>query len=288
MKSFLKKKLSSFILNSKRQYQKRNKQFFSRRFLYNPHTPIEDLDLSTISAFKKILKIKSGAVIDIGANIGQTLNNILFIDEKIEYFGFEPQPYAAAILEIFIQENNLKNKSVIPIGLSDSFGIEDFYSFGEDFTNFYNTGATIKKSFIPVQKLRTYKRKVILEKGDDIIKKLKIDEIFLIKVDVEGAEFRVIEGLKKTIKEKRPFLIFEMLPFFRTNIDKNDFVNECLRLLKKIESYNMAIYSILESDKTNSNSGINLLSPDDITLENNIKDFIAVPNEFISEFKKYI
>ena len=81
-----------------------------------------------------------------GANIGQTLNNILLIDAKREYIGFEPQTYAAAIIEIFINENNLKDKKIIPIGLSDRFSVEEFYSFGNNLSNFYNTTATIEKN----------------------------------------------------------------------------------------------------------------------------------------------
>ena len=40
-----------------------------------------------------------------------------YINSKREYFGFEPQTYAAAKIEIFINENNLQDKTIIPIGL---------------------------------------------------------------------------------------------------------------------------------------------------------------------------
>ena len=98
----MKKFLLDKILNLKRISKFDNRTFHSRRFLYNPHIPIEGIDNSTFDAFKKILQIKSGSVIDVGANIGQTLNNILLIDAKREYIGFEPQSYAVAIIEIFI------------------------------------------------------------------------------------------------------------------------------------------------------------------------------------------
>ena len=120
----MKKFLLNQILNLKRISKFDKKTFYSRRFLYNPHVPVKGIDNSTFDAFKKILQIKSGAVIDVGANIGQTLNNVLLINAKREYIGFEPQSYAAAIIEIFINENNLEDKTIIPIGLSDKFSVE--------------------------------------------------------------------------------------------------------------------------------------------------------------------
>ena len=102
---FFKKKILNYILDLKRTTKRHNKVYFSRKFFYNPHSPINDLDTSNFGAIKKILQIKDGTVIDVGANIGKVLNNVLFIDENIKYIGFEPQPYAAAMLQIFINEN---------------------------------------------------------------------------------------------------------------------------------------------------------------------------------------
>lgn len=48
-------------------------------------------------------------------------------------------------------------------------------------------------------------------RGDDVICRLKISSMALIKIDVEGAEFEVLHGLKVSIKKYRPFIIFEVL-----------------------------------------------------------------------------
>ena len=37
-------------------------------------------------------------------------------------------------------------------------------------------------------------------------------DISVLKVDVEGAELKVFEGFKKTIKNARPFYCYEILP----------------------------------------------------------------------------
>ncbi len=282
-----KKKLFNLIVNLKRKSEKGGKIFFSRRFFHNPHLPIKDLDKSNLGAIKKILQVKSGAVIDVGANIGKVLNNILFIDENIKYIGFEPQPYAASMIQIFINENHLKDKFIFPIGLSDKFSVEDLYSFGDDFSNFYNPGATNDETFIETHKEKSLKRKIVLENGDRMLKSLNVEDIAVIKIDVEGAERKVIEGLKQTISNKRPFLIFEMLPFSLRNLKEDIFYYECKSLLESIRSKNMTIFSILQSDLDHSTEIISF-SDKDLTLENNILDYIAVPNELMSEFKKIL
>jgi hypothetical protein len=47
-------------------------------------------------------------------------------------------------------------------------------------------------------------------KLDDCINKLGLKRISLIKIDVEGAEVQVIDGLRKTLKIHRPKLIVEV------------------------------------------------------------------------------
>lgn len=284
---FFKKKILNYILDLKRTTKKNNKLYFSRRFFHNPHLPINDLDTSNFGAIKKILQIKDGTVIDVGANIGKVLNNVLFIDEKIKYIGFEPQPYAASMIQIFINENNLKNKVIFPIGLSDKFSIEEFYSFGDSFSNFYNPAATIDESFAETHQEKCLERKIILENGDKVLKSLKIEDISVIKIDVEGAEAKVIKGLKETISDKRPFLIFEMLPFSQRNLKKDEFFKECKNLIQLIRSKDMTIFSILGNNVDNSTKII-VFSDEDLSLENNVTDYLAVPNELLNGFNKIL
>ena len=280
----MKKFLLNQILNLKRISKFDKKTFYSRRFLYNPHVPVKGIDNSTFDAFKKILQIKSGAVIDVGANIGQTLNNVLLINAKREYIGFEPQSYAAAIIEIFINENNLEDKTIIPIGLSDKFSVEEFYSFGNDLSNFYNTGATIEKKFIDIQEEKCYQRKVILENGDKLLKNLNVRDISVIKIDVEGAEIKVLKGLKETINNKRPFIIFEMLPFSKRSISEEEFFYDCNSLIKNFKDNNMEIFSIQRSFERK----ISLFSQTHLDLDSNVRDYVAVPNEYLAEWNKII
>lgn len=285
---FFKEKILNLVVSQRRKNKKRDKVYFSRRFFHSPHNPIMDLDTSNLLAIEKIQQIKPGAVIDVGANIGKTLNNVLFIDDKIKYVGFEPQPFAAAMIQIFINDNNLKDKIIFPIGLSNKFSVMEFYSFGDDFSNFYNPAATSDKSFVDTHKEKCLMRKIVLENGDKLLSRLEIDEISAIKIDVEGAEIKVIEGLKDTISSKRPFLIFEMLPFLTRNLKEDEFFDKCKSLIKLIRSFNMTVFSIMHSDITCTITGIILFEDKDLNLKNNVTDYIAVPNEMLGDFNKIL
>lgn len=61
--------------------------------------------------------------------------------------------------------------------------------------------------------------------GDEVIEEIKLADIAVIKIDVEGAELQVLSGLTNTLKTKRPIVIFEVLPNFygneRVMIDPN-------------------------------------------------------------------
>ena len=48
--------------------------------------------------------------------------------------------------------------------------------------------------------------------GDSILADLAIDSVAVLKVDVEGAELEVLEGLRRTLTRDRPIVIFEALP----------------------------------------------------------------------------
>jgi len=52
--------------------------------------------------------------------------------------------------------------------------------------------------------------KVVAKRLDSVVKELKIDRVDLIKVDVEGAEIKVIRGALNALARCRPMLIAEV------------------------------------------------------------------------------
>jgi FkbM family methyltransferase len=157
------------------------------------------------NVMRRLLLERSGAFIDIGVNVGQTLAKLLSIERQRAYVGFEPQLACCFNVDNFLKLNKLHNACVLPIALSDANGIMTFYADGEA----DETGSLMAKSTE-----RTLKSYVQGRIGDEVLRELAVADICAIKIDVEGAELHVLRGLRNTLRHKRPAVIFEMLPNF--------------------------------------------------------------------------
>jgi len=50
--------------------------------------------------------------------------------------------------------------------------------------------------------------------GDDVLETLGVDEVAIVKIDVEGGELDVLEGLTRTLSRSNPLIFCEVLPIF--------------------------------------------------------------------------
>ena len=144
---------------------------------------------TTIKFFKK-----KRIFIDVGANIG---NHSIFYSKYFKkILSFEPSKISFKVLSLNVE--NLKNIKIFNFGLSNIS--KEFY-FDDKATKNVAGLKFKKKGKIPVK----------AEVFDEKFKKLK--NIDLVKIDVEGHELNVIEGMKKTLKNNSPLLIIEFDPF---------------------------------------------------------------------------
>jgi FkbM family methyltransferase len=145
---------------------------------------------------------RPGTFIDVGANLGQTLGKVLAADPDRSYLGFEPQIGACHYIDRFLLDNGLRNARVLPLGLSDSSGLKSFWADGEADTMASLTQDSSDRSQFTIM-TRT---------GDDVLSELEISEIAAIKIDVEGSEYQVLLGFRRTLSTIAPPIIFELLP----------------------------------------------------------------------------
>lgn len=149
-------------------------------------------------------------LVDVGANIGQTLVKYIHIGgRQIRYFGFEPNPIAVVYVEELIRINDLENARVVPVALSDRHQLADLLVQSLESAD---SGASINPDFRDNSYYRA-KRLVPVLNGDEVIDQLQItDKGFILKIDVEGAELSVLKGLEKTLRTLRPHVVAEILP----------------------------------------------------------------------------
>lgn len=160
-----------------------------------------------VPVFRRVLERDPGAVLDVGANCGQTLVKVLSIDPGRAYFGFEPQIECCYAIFEFKAANRLENVEIIPLALSNADGMSRLFA---------NTAVDVTASLSPdvsVSDDSPTQRSFIVptRRGDGVVAELGIGPIALIKIDVEGFELEVIEGLADTISRFAPAIVFEVL-----------------------------------------------------------------------------
>lgn len=154
---------------------------------------------------KLLTSQKDIIVVDIGANVGQTLLKFKAINKSIKYYGFEPNSICVSYLYKLIELNQFTDVKIYPVGIGSTNLIETLYSDKQ-----FGSGATLIKNFRQNKDIK-FQYNVVVFEGNDVLKKV-VGTINLIKIDVEGFELEVIQGLLEVIQKHNPFIICEILP----------------------------------------------------------------------------
>lgn len=146
-------------------------------------------------------QIKEAKVIlDIGGNIGNSALYYASINPTAKILSFEPHP------EIFKKElenisiNTFQNIEVINLGLGVQRASFKLYEVEE-----HNPGM----NRILLEETKFPFKMIEVDVLDDILKNKCIDKVDFIKIDVEGFEYSVLLGAKKTLQTK-PLLFIEL------------------------------------------------------------------------------
>ena len=193
--------LSVFILKNKRKAINFVNKIYLKTFTKNLYNFCNLLfeSIATTSKYYEtpvtffMSKIKGKIFIDIGAFIERY--SILLSKNFEKIIAIEPIPRNYKNLVLNLRINKIEN--VIPLKIACYNKELELY--------FQDTGPTSKI-------VKNSKLKVKAKPLDQIIKELGIkpEEIDLIKIDVEGAELEVLEGMKEILEKGRPILVIEV------------------------------------------------------------------------------
>ena len=154
--------------------------------------------------------VREGSIVlDIGANTGVFGLSVANMFPQNQIFCFEPHQVLSSRLLNNIQINKLQNISVVKKVVSDVDGFESFYA--QDVNKSKNHGLS-SISFDAVKDEIVSKIDIESIKIDTFVRDLTLakDEIIsFIKIDVQGAEQKVLAGAQSVIKKYRPIIIFE-------------------------------------------------------------------------------
>ena len=160
--------------------------------LYDQLYPKYDHFISKIVEKMEINK----SVIDIGANVGDTLARFLKNNSELKYYSIEADDYFFKYLKKNKEENFTKFNDRVYI-------IKELVGY-ELVGNLTNTDTGTKSLVINKNGLKS-------KALDEIISENNIENIGLIKVDVDGYDHNVLLSGIKNIEKYKPYLFFEFM-----------------------------------------------------------------------------
>lgn len=156
---------------------------------------------------------------DVGANVGfysLLASRLLRGGGKVA--AFEPLPRNLSFLYRHLQLNSAGNVTISPVACADKLGTELFFP-GENnaLGRLANGGEAVASAAAPLL--------VATVPLDDAAKRLGVSPN-IIKIDVEGAEFRVLKGARRTLSVARPTVLL--------SVHSDELRDQCLLYLKEL------------------------------------------------------
>lgn len=174
---------------------------------------------------------------DIGANVGFfTIIVAKLVGETGKVYAFEPAPYNAKLLRKNIELNKFNNVTVIEKAVAESS------QKGELVLGDYCGGNVLANFFTGIESTPKKQNSVSVDVIciDDLVENQTINPPNMVKIDVEGGEINVIQGMMKIINNHKPILLYEIddrnKRIFQEKMNKIDsFVSDLGYTLKTLE-----------------------------------------------------
>jgi len=137
-------------------------------------------------AEEQIIKAKN-PILDAGSHIGLFCLYCRALNEQVKIYAIEPEEDNFKILKQNIKENNFKNIEIVNAALSDKTG-EGNLIISSDNHNHYLADDFLENSFAIVQATKVFSL-------PDFLAQHQIGQISLLKMDIEGGEYKIFESL---------------------------------------------------------------------------------------------
>ncbi len=173
----------------------------ARQGWYGFEPPVPDVIAACV-------QLCGGTFFDVGANTGIYSLLAARSSATVQVHAFEPYARARAILQKNITTNTLSHRiRIVQHALSDQPGTQDLYVPLQNHGSIESScslNADFKKEHASVLKVQ-------VTTIDDYVRAEEVDNLSLIKIDVESTEHRVVAGSAQTISRDRPLLVLEIL-----------------------------------------------------------------------------
>lgn len=147
-----------------------------------------------------IFPLKQGwTIVDAGANIGDyVLYANYVLKERCKILAIEAEPNNYNSLKVNIQKNKIANTFPLLMAIGDSSGHYRVTSEGV-----HSKIEVIKKSTNKLESDTPNTKVLPIESLSTIVKNFNIENIDLIKIDIEGSEHKLLEGARDLLEARK-------------------------------------------------------------------------------------
>jgi FkbM family methyltransferase len=167
----------------------------------------QEADEGVIRLVKRHLPV-DGVFFDVGANIGTFTLVAAHKAFRGQVHAFEPSAHHFARLARNVALNRFENVVLNQRGLYDQPGEATLF-LPSQAGEMNNSGAASLYTFRS-EEVKQVSEAVSLMRLDDYIRNLNIQRVDIIKIDIEGAEIKALEGARDTIMRFRPLVLMEV------------------------------------------------------------------------------
>jgi FkbM family methyltransferase len=200
--------------------------------------------------------------IDIGAYVGIYTILAKTANPGIIAYAFEPVPSIHKRLVEHMKMNHLEEGVFLEQAAVSDASVDSIPLYVPQ--NPWAPSASLLSDYKTTTKNKISVRSYTL---DEYVENREIENVDLVKIDVEGAESQVLEGAKNTISRHRPTIICEILP---QNVEKllniEDVLRKSMYSVSMITPQGLKIQSTITPDTTRANRNF-LLYPKEKSLD---------------------
>ena len=174
------------------------------RELYAAHFAVyPDNDLSLLGFLKRRIQQSPGAFFDVGANMGILAASVARSLPDRSVYAFEPLPETIRRASATFALNKLSNVNLVPCAVGDKNGELTFHAAPghSDIASVYTAS--------PREEAKAEETIVACRTLDSLVLEGIIKPACLMKMDVEGHEYKALLGAQVILARDKPALIFE-------------------------------------------------------------------------------
>jgi FkbM family methyltransferase len=163
---------------------------------------------------QSIVKAEEPVILDVGAHHGESVAYLKTLFPKASIYSLEPDPDSFDVLSA----SNIEGVSYFNLALSDTDGTASFYRNKISHTNSLfkvnlnsrdSIGIASATAINDTQYFGGFNEeiKATIMRLDSFTKQHSIDQVDLLKIDVQGAEYRVLNGGRETLQNTKAVVV---------------------------------------------------------------------------------